>query len=121
MSEPPPDVYRRSDRDRIIECRVGDVFGIELVENATTGFRWLLAVDGGVTVVAEQVRAPEPMTPGAAGARVWTLRPDRPGSTSLEFVSRQPWEPEGPAADSVRFDVMVTGDTVTGDTVTGET
>jgi inhibitor of cysteine peptidase len=110
MSAPPPDVFRRADSDRVIECRVGDAFGIELVENATTGFRWLLTVHGAVTVVAEHARAPDPMTPGAAGARVWTLRPERPGSTSLEFVSRQPWEPEGPPADSVHFDVVVTGD-----------
>ena len=110
MSVPPPDVHRRADGDRTIECRVGDSFGIELVENATTGFRWLLTVHDGVLVVAEQFRAPDPMTPGAAGVRVWTLRAERPGSTSLEFVSRQPWEPEGPPADRVRFDVVVTDD-----------
>ena len=103
------EVYRRSDSDRAIECAVGDTFGIELVENATTGFRWLLTPDGLVVVVAEHVRAPDPMVPGAAGARVWTMRAERPGTGVLEFVSRQPWEPDGPAADRVAFDVVVAG------------
>lgn len=105
----PSEVYRRSDADRAIECGVGDTFGIELVENATTGFRWLLTADDHVAVVAEDVRAPDPMIPGAAGARVWTMRAERPGRGALEFVSRQAWEPEVPAADRVVFDVVVTG------------
>ena len=111
----PSEVYRRSDSDRAIECRVGDTVEIELVENATTGFRWLLTPDDLVVVVAEQVRAPDPMVPGAAGARVWTMRAERPGTGALEFLSRQPWEPDEPAADRVVFDVVVTG----GDTVPG--
>jgi inhibitor of cysteine peptidase len=105
----PSEVYRRSDSDRVVDCRVGDIFGIELVENATTGFRWLLTSDDVVVVVAEHVRAPDPMIPGAAGARVWTMRAERPGRGALEFVSRQPWEPEGPAADRVVFDIVVAG------------
>jgi inhibitor of cysteine peptidase len=106
----PSEVYRRSDSDRVVECRVGDTFGIELVENATTGFRWLLTPADPVVVVAEQFRAPEPMVPGAAGARVWTVRAERPGRGTLEFVSRQPWEPEGPPADRVVFEIVVAGD-----------
>jgi inhibitor of cysteine peptidase len=105
----PSNVYRRSDSDRVIECGVGDAFGIELVENATTGFRWRLTPDVVVAVIDEQFRAPDPMVPGAAGARVWTLRAERPGTGALEFVSRQPWEPEGPPADRVVFDVVVSG------------
>jgi inhibitor of cysteine peptidase len=105
----PSEVYRRSDSDRVIECGVGDTFGIELVENATTGFRWLLTPGDVAVVVAEHFRAPDPMVPGGAGARLWTLRAERPGTGALEFVSRQPWEPEGPAADRVVFDVVVAG------------
>ena len=105
----PSEVYRRSDTDRVIECAVGDTFGIELVENATTGFRWLVTPDDVVVVVAEHVRAPDPMIPGAAGARVWTMRAERPGTGALEFVSRQPWEPEGSGADRVVFDIVVAG------------
>ena len=105
----PSEVYRRSDADRVIECAAGDTFEIELVENATTGFRWLLTPDDHVVVVDEHGRAPDPMIPGAAGARVWTLRAERPGAGALEFMSRQPWEPEGPAADRVVFDVVVAG------------
>jgi inhibitor of cysteine peptidase len=106
----PSEEYRRSDTDRVIECGVGDTFGIELVENATTGFRWLLTPDERVVVVAEQVRAPDPMIPGAAGTRVWTMRAERPGTGTLEFVSRQPWEPEGQGADRVVFDIVIAGD-----------
>ncbi len=106
----PSEVYRRSDTDRVIECAVGDTFGIELVENATTGFRWLMTPNDVVAVVAEHVRAPDPMIPGAAGARVWTMRAERPGTGALEFVSRQPWEPESPPADRAVFDIVVAGD-----------
>jgi inhibitor of cysteine peptidase len=105
----PSEVYRRSDSGRAIECTVGDTFGIELVENATTGFRWLLTADDVVAVVMEAFRAPDPMVPGAAGGRVWTVRAERPGRGALEFVSRQPWEPDAPAADRVVFDVVVAG------------
>jgi inhibitor of cysteine peptidase len=105
----PSEVYGRSHSGRVIECGVGDIFEIELVENVTTGFRWLLAPDDVVVVLAEQLRPPDPMVPGAAGARVWTLRAERPGTGALDFVSRQPWEPEGPAADRVVFEIVVTG------------
>lgn len=111
----PSEVYRRSDSDRAIECGVGDTFGIELVENASTGFRWLLTADDHVAVVAEQLRPPDRMIPGAAGARVWAMRAERPGTGALEFVLRQPWDPEAPPADRVGFDVVVAG----GDTVPG--
>jgi inhibitor of cysteine peptidase len=103
----PSEVYRQSDSDRAIECGVGDTFGIELVENATTGFRWLLVADDVVAVVAEDFRAPDATVPGAAGARVWTVRAERAGRGALDFVSRQPWEPDAAPADRVVFDVVV--------------
>ena len=54
----PSEVYRRSDADRVIECAAGDTFGIELDENATTGFRWLLTPDDHVVVVDEHGNDP---------------------------------------------------------------
>jgi hypothetical protein len=46
--------------------------------------------------------------PGESPEHLFRLSPRRPGEVVLSFEQRRPWEPDQPARDSRRVEVIVT-------------
>ncbi|MEN3309606.1 MAG: inhibitor of cysteine peptidase [Micromonosporaceae bacterium] len=69
----------------------GGLLEIALPENATTGYRWELdPLPAGAAVVGDRVEAPDTRAAGAAGLRVFAIRPGHGGTVSARL--RRSWE-----------------------------
>jgi predicted secreted protein len=73
----------------------GSVLEIALPENASTGYRWELdALPAGAEVVGDRLEAPASAAIGAAGLRVFAVRPGHGGTVSARL--RRSWETVAP-------------------------
>jgi predicted secreted protein len=91
------------DDGEVVTVAPGGVLEIALPENATTGYRWELdPLPAGAEMVADRVEAPATTAAGAAGLRVFAVRPGHGGTVSARL--RRSWE----AAEPLRtFSVQV--------------
>ena len=94
----------RSSGERV-EVSTGDRIVIQIPENATTGYRWVVGdVPETLELAQDEFLPPGSERPGAGGQRRVTLMAKRPGEGTVELRLEQPWE--GKAAD--RFEALVT-------------
>lgn len=90
--------------------RSGEQFTIQLAENATTGYQWVLTVvDTSCLRLVQDGFVPrgEEGAVGAEGQRSFTFEAVRPGTTTLDLRYYQPWEGEASAARQLRYTVEV--------------
>jgi len=76
-----------------LSARVGEEVRLELDENPTTGFRWLVESECPEVEVASDFDAPSTSALGAGGRRTFKFRVRRPGRYEVTLNHRQPWEP----------------------------
>ena len=83
--------------------RVGDVLTVELSENATTGYVWMIdalpeqlaELPPGPAVDAGAGPAADGPPPGAAGRRILRFAALQPGTGELRLRQARPWQPAG--------------------------
>lgn len=93
-----------------IYARTGDQITVTLDSNATTGFKWQLAIKPNQNVVrfAKSVYdAPSEAIPGRGGTETWTFTAAGKGSTSVTLNYARSWEKNTPPARTQSFDVAV--------------
>ena len=81
---------------------------LELKGNPTTGYTWIYTVeDESIIQVSEEIKyLGEKGIVGAPSLFTYTIRSVKPGTTSLKFEYKRPWEEK--AAEEVRvFEVRV--------------
>jgi inhibitor of cysteine peptidase len=107
-SGPPPatlpdDGLVRPQGEGPVSMRVGQVFEIALMSNASTGYAWEFTSDG--APVLSRTTGPatpppmdtQPPMPGAPSIARWWLRADKPGVVTVRMVYRRSWEAVPPA------------------------
>jgi inhibitor of cysteine peptidase len=88
-----------------VEASPGDRIVIEIPENATTGYRWVVdELPDSLQLAEDEFIPPASDRPGAGGERRVTLVARQPGQAKVQLRLEQPWE--GKAAD--RFEALVT-------------
>lgn len=99
---PGPTVLGEQDAGRVVDIGAGRQFTVRLPSNATTGFRWVVADPGPVTLIGEPVYdAPaSPGVIGAGGTETFTFRTGDAGTGELKLEYRRPWEKDVPAEKS---------------------
>ena len=87
---------------------------VTLEANVTTGYRW--EVVGAVAPVLMQLgtadyapRATQGAITGAPGDMTFRFRAQSAGTTTLELAYRRPFEPNAPAAKTLRYEIAVRG------------
>lgn len=93
-----------------IDTKVGDVFGIKLASNPTTGYRWQMASQkgtGGVSLVrSEYIQGPAKKGQvGVGGHELFTFRADRAGKATITMSYLPPGKTK--ADKSERFVVTI--------------
>ncbi|HTN49034.1 MAG TPA: protease inhibitor I42 family protein [Burkholderiaceae bacterium] len=84
------------DDGRTIELRVGEHANIDLYENASTGYRWVMdASDTNVASVQADAPSARPDAVGAGGRANWTITAVAPGTVQLRGKLWRHWEGEG--------------------------
>lgn len=87
--------------DQMLRLRVGEETTIELQENPSTGYRWTIdnATSSNLPLLTindrgfSQGGGSKPLL-GAPGIHRWSVTASRPGSATISFTYRRPWERE---------------------------
>ncbi|MCW2650313.1 MAG: hypothetical protein JWR32_1289 [Mycobacterium sp.] len=79
----------------VVSARIGDDIVIRLAENATTGYRWAIQINGTAVVSTgdEYVQPPDAQI-GAGGQRVFTVTATAPGAADIVLRLARSWEPD---------------------------
>ena len=89
----------------------GQTMAVILEANVTTGYRWEVMPGFAPTLAqvgtADYTARATPPVVGAPGDMTFRFRAESPGTTSLTFAYRRPFEPDVAPAKSVRYDVTV--------------
>ena len=103
-------IIGKDTRPIVLQATQGETFPIELEENASTGFAWSYTIepDSGVSLVEEEVIAPETDVIGAPSLRRWTFQADEVGTYTLTFTSARSFEDESTEpADTLTYSLTV--------------
>ena len=88
-----------------VDASSGDRIVVQIPENATTGYRWVVGeLPDELELEADELVPPDTARPGAGGERRLTLVATQPGQARVRLTLEQPWE--GEAAD--QFELLVT-------------
>ncbi len=107
---PDPIMLTETAQGSTVDVAVGQSVVVELPENASTGYRWV--VDHIQPPLVEAAEA-HPRYPsgavGAGGRAVWTFTAKAPGSAAVVLKRWRPWEGEAGVAERFRFVMRVGG------------
>jgi len=95
----------RNDNDKTVEAKVGEPVVIELPENPTTGYRWILDVkeETGIASTSDSIYAKATESGvGSAGTRTFIVKLESSGSATVNARLRRQWEPENTAIDEFK-------------------
>lgn len=88
----------------------GVPFSLSFDSNRTTGYQWMLAAPYDSTILqldSHTYNRPSTTRPGAGGSETFTFTPLCPGSTTISFVYRRPWEQLSPTDRREIYDITV--------------
>lgn len=102
-------VFTEKDNGALVEVPRGSKVTIELPENPTTGFQWIVdsidelffALEGDAFLIGDQ------MGLGASGVRRFFFRAKVSGCTSLSLINKRAWESDNEAAGSFKLAVQI--------------
>ena len=100
-----------ADADKTVDVAAGDTVEIQLPENATAGYRWMLeTIDKSVCeMIADERHGPDKIVPGAPGTHVWRLKAARAGNCRIAIAYRRPWQSDAPPARTFNLGLRVRG------------
>ena len=96
-------VYQQND-DEIV-ARVGESFTVELEGIPTAGYEWKLAQDDSKFRLVKKDYAHPGASIGGATKERFHIKASQPGSTTLTFNYKRPWESEVQETKSFRLRV----------------
>lgn len=89
---------------RTVRVGMGALLTIQLQENPTTGYRWIVERSSGLAFIGDQFHMSS-KSPGASGTREFQFRVTARGFHDLTLVNRRDWESESSAIG--RFAVRI--------------
>jgi inhibitor of cysteine peptidase len=97
----------KKDNGATIHLQAGDRLEIELPENATTGYKWLLPGMNDIRV-KERFQPQEAGIPGSSGTAFFELEPQHSiPARKIIMKYQRPWETDLPPEDSFFFTLTV--------------
>ena len=102
-------VFIERDASQPASVSAGEEFLVALASNVTTGYSWTATI-GDATVLSSGGNAYQPPgspAMGAGGQQIFLFNALRPGSTTITFEYRRPFDPPGTIAKTLVFNVAV--------------
>ena len=96
-----------SQNDRQTAVTVGQTWSVTLPGNPTTGYSWTIArMPDFLELSGEEVYVPaQPQMAGSGGMSTWKFLVIAPGTDTLRFVYRRPWEHDVAPAETVEYNL----------------
>ena len=97
--------FGEKDNGALVEVRCGAKITIELNENPTTGYRWVITGIDEAFLVAEgdALVPPDQKSPGAGGLRRFFFRAKSEGSTALTLINKRVWQSDDQAVGTFKL------------------
>lgn len=86
--------YNETANGTTVNVTKGDIAGISLRENPTTGYSWNVTLSSGLTLLNDTytVDPHEEGMVGVGGTHLWLVRADATGDQTFSAVYKRPWE-----------------------------
>lgn len=100
----------KADQGKTLHLARGGSLTVRLAWSPGTGYDWVPGALDGTRLQMEGEPGSEPNKepmPGAPEIRIFRFRALKPGTTSLEFHSRRPWEKEAAPAETFRIQLTI--------------
>jgi inhibitor of cysteine peptidase len=103
------DIFYDKDNGAQVQVERGAKITIELKENPTTGYRWMISsIDEAFLVPADDTFVPpDQKTPGAGGLRRFFFRAKSEGSTTLTLINKRAWQRDDQAIDTFKLRIRI--------------
>lgn len=86
-------VFDDRNNTQISTIKNGESFKVQLNENPTTGYVWIINLTPGLTIVSDQYIAPSGGLMGAGGQHEWQVKATGTGDQQLTGIYKKSWEP----------------------------
>jgi inhibitor of cysteine peptidase len=102
-------VFREKDNAELAQVERGARITIELTENPTTGYRWMISRINEVLLVPEgdEFLPPDQKSPGAGGLRRFFFRTKSAGSTALTLINKRAWQRDDQAVGTFNLAIRI--------------
>jgi inhibitor of cysteine peptidase len=102
-------IFGEKDNGALVEVRRGAKITIELNENPTTGYRWMISSIDEAFLVPEgdAFVPPDHKSPGAGGLRRFFFRAKSAGSTALTLINKRAWQSDNQAVGTFKLPIRI--------------
>ena len=102
-------IFGEKDNGALVEVRRGAKITIELNENPTTGYRWMISsIDEAFLVLeGDAFVPPDQKSPGAGGLRRFFFRANSEGSTALTLINKRAWQSDNQAVGTFKLPIRI--------------
>jgi inhibitor of cysteine peptidase len=102
-------IFGEKDDGALVRLRRGAKITIELEENPSTGYRWMISSIDKRFLVPEgdAFLTGDRMSPGAGGLRRFFFRAKAPGCTALSLINKRAWQRDDQAVDSFKLAIQI--------------
>jgi inhibitor of cysteine peptidase len=102
-------VFGAKDNGALVQSPRGAKITIELEENPTTGFRWIISSIDEAFLVPEgdMFLTGDRITPGAGGLRRFFFRTKATGCTALSLINKRAWQRDDQAIGSFKLLIQI--------------
>ena len=102
-------IFGEKDNGGSVQVRRGAKITIELNENPTTGYRWMISsIDEVFLVPAGDDFVPsDQKSPGAGGLRRFFFRAKSAGSTELTWINKRAWQRDDQAVGTFNLTIRI--------------
>jgi inhibitor of cysteine peptidase len=102
-------IFGEKDNGALVQVRRGAKISIELNENPTTGYRWMISNIDEVFLVPEgdAFLPRNQKTPGAGGLHRFFFRAKGTGSTALTLINKRAWQSDDQVVDTFKLAIRV--------------
>jgi inhibitor of cysteine peptidase len=102
-------VFGEKDNGALVQVQRGAKITIELKENPTTGYRWMISnVDKALLAPeGDAFVPPDQKSPGAGGVRRFFFRAKAAGSTALTLINKRAWQSDEQAVGSFKLAIRI--------------
>jgi inhibitor of cysteine peptidase len=102
-------VFSEKDSGRLVQVPRGSKVTVELEENPTTGYQWMVNGIDEIFVVPEgdAFLIGAQMGLGAGGVRRFFFRAKGTGCTSLSLINKRPWQSDNEAMATFKLAIQI--------------
>jgi len=102
-------VFGEKDNGASVQVQRDAKITIELNENPTTGYRWMISSIDDAFLVPEgnAFLPPDQKSPGAGGLRRFSFRAKGAGSTALTLINKRAWQSDDQAVGTFKLAIRV--------------